>query len=88
MAKLKAAKPARSKKAEAWVKQELKEQKARYKKIEQAMNVELAPQREIWYAEFEQRIQTRGFNTHADIRRKIKPAELYPRPKRKAKVVF
>lgn len=88
MAKLKAAKPARSKKAEVWVKQELKEQKARYKKIEQAMNVELAPQRESWYAEFEERIQTRGFNTHADLRRKIKPAELYPRPKRKAKVVF
>lgn len=88
MAKLKEPKPPRTKKVEAWLKQELKEQKARYTKIEQAMNVELAPQREIWYAEFEERIQTRGFNTHADIRRKIKPEELYPRPKRKAKVVF
>ena len=88
MAKLKVAKPPRTKKAEAWVKQELKEQKNRYKKIEQAMNVDLAPQREIWYAEFEERIQTRGFNTHADLRRKIKPEELYPRPKRKARVVF
>lgn len=88
MPKTKIIKPARAKEVEAWVKQELKEQKARYKKIEHAMNVELAPQREIWYAEFEERIQTRGFNTHADNRRKIKPEELYPRPKRKAKVVF
>ncbi|MBI1761638.1 MAG: hypothetical protein HYR56_09405 [Acidobacteria bacterium] len=88
MAKTKLVKPARSNKAEAWIKQELKEQKARYKKIAQAMNVDLAPQREIWYAEFEARIQTRGFNTHADIRRRIKSEELYPRLKRKAKVVF
>lgn len=88
MGKLKVPKPARSKKVEAWLRQEIKEQKARYKQIEQAMNVALAPQRETWYAEFEARIQTRGFNTHADIRRKIKPEELYPRPRRKAKVVF
>jgi hypothetical protein len=88
MPKAKIVKPRRSRKADVWVKQESKEQKARYKQIEHAMNVELAPQREVWYAEFEQRIQTRGFNTHADNRRKIKPAELYPRPKRKAKVVF
>lgn len=88
MTKSRINKPARSKQAEAWVKQEVKEQKVRYKQIERAINVDLAPQREIWYAEFEERIQTRGFNTHADNRRKIKPEELYPRPKRKAKVVF
>lgn len=82
------AKPPRTKKVEAWIKQELKEQKARYKKIEHEMNVVLAPQREIWYAEFEARIQTRGFNTHADNRKKIKASELYAKPKRKHKVVF
>ena len=81
-------KPPRSKKADAWVKQETKEQVTRYKKIEKTMNLDLAPQRDLWFAEFEQRIQTRGFNLHADIRRKIKPEEIYKKPKRKAKVVF
>ena len=81
-------KPPRSKKAEVWVKAETKEQVTRYKKIEKAMNVELASQRDNWFAEFEQRIQIRGFNVHADIRRKIKPEEIYKKPKRKIKVVF
>ncbi|NOT63805.1 MAG: hypothetical protein HOP19_26620 [Acidobacteria bacterium] len=80
--------PPRSKKAEAWVKQETREQIVRYKKIEKAMNVELASQRDVWFVEFEQRIQKRGFNVHADIRRKIKPEEIYKKPKRKTKVVF
>jgi hypothetical protein len=52
------------------------------------MNVTIAPQREEWFRAFEQRIQTRGFNVHADMTRKIKPEELYPQPKRKFKVVF
>ena len=81
-------KPPRAQKADAWVKQETKEQVARYKKIEKAMNLDLAPQRDTWFAEFEQRIQTRGFNVHADIKRKIKPEEIYKKPKRKTKVVF
>ncbi len=81
-------KPARSKKAEVWIKQEIKEQITRYKKIERAMNIEIAAQRDLWFAEFEQRIQTRGFNLHADIRRKIEPEEIYQKPKRKTKVVF
>ena len=81
-------KPLRTKKTEAWVRQETKEQITRYKKIEKTMNVELAPQRDLWFVEFEQRIQTRGFYVHADIRRKIKPEEIYKKPKRKTKVVF
>ena len=85
---MKIVKPTRSKKAEAWVKTETKEQVARYKKIEKAMNVDLMSQRDIWFTEFEERIQTRGFNAHADIRRKINPTEIYPKPKRKTKVVF
>ncbi len=81
-------KPSRSKKADVWIKQEIKEQIIRYKKIERAMNLEIAAQRDLWFVEFEQRIQTRGFNVHADIRRKIKPEEIYIKPKRKTKVVF
>lgn len=78
----------RSAAVERWLRQEIKEQRARYKRIEKAMNVDLAPQRDDWVAAFLERIQTRGFNVHADIRRKIKPEEIPTRPKRKFKVVF
>lgn len=78
----------RSPAVERWLRQEIKEQKARYKKIAQAINIELDEQREQWFREFEQRIQTTGFNTHADLKRKIKPEEIYPRPKRRRPVVF
>lgn len=73
---------------EKWLREEAKEQKARYKIIEHEMNVTIAPQREEWIRAFEQRIQTRGFNVHADMTRKIKPEEIYPKPKGKSKVVF
>jgi hypothetical protein len=84
----KIARPKRTKAVEKWLREEAKEQKARYKIIEREMNVTIAPQREEWFRAFEQRIQTRGFNVHADMTRKIKPEELYPQPKRKFKVVF
>jgi hypothetical protein len=75
-------------KVEAWLKREAREQQARYKKIAKGMNETLAPQREQWIAEFFERIQTRGFNTHSFHRRQIHPEELPARPKRKLKVVF
>jgi hypothetical protein len=78
----------RSKAVEQWLKTETREQKARYKQIAQAMNVEIAAERDQWVAAFFERIQTRGFNVHADIRRKIKPEEIPAKPKRKFKVVF
>jgi hypothetical protein len=77
----------RSRQVQAWLKQEWKEQQERYKKIVAEMEA-LAPQREQWIEEFYQRIQTRGFNVHADIRRKIKPEEIPSRPKRKRRVVY
>ncbi len=84
----KIARPQRTKAVEKWLQAEIREQKVRYKIIEREMNVTIAPQREEWFRAFEQRIQTRGFNVHADMTRKIKPEEIYPKPKRKSKVVF
>lgn len=81
-------KPPRTAEAQAWLEQEIAEQKKRYAKIEREMNIELADQREQWYREFEERLQTRGFNWHADNLRVIKPEEIYPKPDREHKVVY
>lgn len=81
------AKPKRTQAVKAWLKQELKEQQERYKRIVAQMEA-LTPQREKWFAEFFERIQTRGFNVHWDIRRKIKPEEIPPKPKKKTRVVY
>jgi len=81
-------KPKRSEEVERWLKQEIEEQRQRYEKIAYEMNVKLAEQREQWYREFEQRIQTTGFNWHGDNKRIIKPEEIYPKPEREHKVVY
>jgi hypothetical protein len=78
----------RSREAQAWLKREIAEQKARYRKIEHEMNVTIAKTRERWFDEFLQRIQTRGYNVHFNMLRRIKPEEIPKRPKRKSKVVF
>jgi hypothetical protein len=78
----------RSPAVEKWLQREAKEQNARYKKIEKQMNVTIAPERDGWIAAFLERIQSRGFFIHSDMKRKIKPEEIPTRPKRKFKVVF
>jgi len=78
----------RSAEVEKWLRQEIREQLVRHKKIAKEQNETLAEQHEIWFREFELRIQTRGFNVHADVMRKIKREEIYPRPKRKTRVVY
>ena len=70
-----------------WLKKEKDEQKARYKKIV-AEQEALAPKRDKWVAAFLERIQIRGFNVHADIKRKIPADEIPKKPRRKFKVVF
>ena len=77
----------RSAKVRAWLKKEKADQKLRYKKIVQEMEA-LAPKRDRWIAEFLEIIQNRGFNVHADIRRKIPADEIPKKPRRKHKVVF
>jgi hypothetical protein len=77
----------RSREAERWLKQEVREQKVRYRKIVAEQDA-LAPKREKWIAAFLDRIQTRGFNVHADMLRKIPAEEIPQKPRRKFKVVF
>jgi uncharacterized protein YacL (UPF0231 family) len=81
-------KPKRSKVVQKWLNEEIREQQARYKQIAHEMNIALEPQREQWFREFEQRIMTTGFFVHADVKKVIRPEQLYPRPKRKNKVVY
>jgi hypothetical protein len=81
-------KHARSREAAAWLKKEIAEQKARYRKIEHEMNVAIAKTRERWYEEFLERIQTRGYHVHFNMQRRIKPQEIPKRPKGKSKVVY
>jgi hypothetical protein len=81
------AKPARTKEADAWVKENVAEQKKRYAAIVKEQD-DLAPQREKWVEQFLQIIQTRGFNVTGDTKRVIKPSEIAKKPKGKHQVVF
>jgi uncharacterized protein YPO0396 len=72
----------------AWLKREVSEQNARYQRISRAINEQLAPTRDRWYAEFLERIQARGYSVTYDQLRKITPDELPKKPKRKTRVVY
>ncbi len=72
----------------AWIKSEVDEQLGRYEQIAKEMNIDLEEQREKWYREFEDRIQTTGFNVHADMKKIIKPEEIYAKPDGEHKVVY
>jgi hypothetical protein len=52
------------------------------------MNEVLARQRDKWFDEFLERIQTRGYHVHFNMMRKIKPEEIPQKPKRKTRVVY
>jgi hypothetical protein len=71
---------------EAWIKREVLAQERIYRGIVREMNA-LNDRRIKWVKEFYQRLQTRGFSVHAGIRRKIRPEEIPPVPK-KIRVVF
>ena len=77
----------RSREVEAWIRNELSEQKKRYATIVAAQEA-LSPKRDKWVAEFLERIQTRGTHVHFDQMRKVRPEEIPVKPKRKFKVVF
>jgi hypothetical protein len=72
----------------AWLKREIAEQKKRYGEISRRINVDLAPTRERWYAEFIERIQNRGYSVTYDQLRKIGPDEVPKKPRRKSPVVY
>jgi hypothetical protein len=67
-------KPARKADAQAWMKENVAEQKKRYAAIVKEQE-ELGPEREKWVAGFLKIIQTKGFNVTGDTRRIIKPGE-------------
>lgn len=77
----------RSRAVQQWLKKEKDEQKTRYKKIA-AEQEALSPKRDRWVDDFLHRIQTRGFNVHSDMLRKIDAKEIPKKPRRKFKVVF
>jgi hypothetical protein len=78
----------RSAEEEAWLKEEIVEQEARFAKIEQAME-DLKPQRAKWYREFFDRITSIGFNTDGDMKSVIPRDQLPVQPKgREDKVVW
>ena len=76
----------RGEEVERWIRLEVQEQERQYRKIVKAMDA-LNTRRMAWVKEFYERIQTRGFSVHAGIRRKIRPEEIPPLPK-KIRVVF
>jgi hypothetical protein len=80
-------KPKRSKAVQAWVDENVAEQKKRYRAIVKEME-ELWPKRKKWYREFFGHLQTTGFNVNGDMKRIIKKNELPKEPRRKHKVVF
>lgn len=77
----------RSAEASKWLAEEIAEQQARYEKIAADMEA-INEQREQWYAEFLERIQTVGFNEDGDRRVPIKSDDIPVRPDGPHKVVY
>ena len=77
----------KSAQVQAWIKEETAEQQARYQSIVKEMEA-ISEQREVWYQEFLQRIQTMGFNVDGDDRVKISPDDIPIRPDGHHKVVY
>ncbi|MCC5793501.1 MAG: hypothetical protein JJT85_02055 [Chromatiales bacterium] len=80
-------KPARAKDAQAWLTENIAEQKKRFQAIVKEME-ELGPEREKWVEEFLHIVQTRGFNADGDRRVIIKPEQIAKKPKGPHKVIF
>ena len=76
----------RPEEVERWILREVQMQERIYRGIVREMNA-LNDRRIKWVKEFYQRIQTRGYSVHAGLRRKVRPEEIPPVPKR-IRVVF
>ena len=81
-----AARSERPEEVERWIRREVAAQERIYRGIVREMNA-LNDRRIKWVKEFYQRLQTRGFSVHAGIRRKVRPEEIPPVPRR-IRVVF
>ena len=71
-----------SKAVKSWIKNELKQQTTRFKKILQHMD-DIAPKRDKWIADFLETITTRGTNIDGDLRNVIAKENLPKKPRRK-----
>jgi hypothetical protein len=80
-------KPARKADAQAWLRENVAEQKKRYAAIVKEMNG-IGAQREKWYADFLKIVSTKGFNVNGDMRVVIPSKSLPKKPKARSKVVF
>lgn len=74
-------KPPMTPEAKAWMERETASQEDRYKAIVDEQDA-LIPEREKWYAEFLEIVQTRGFNMTGDQRRVISKEEIAEKPDR------
>lgn len=81
-------KPPRDAAAEAWLDENVAEQKKRHAAIMKEINEDLAPQRARWYEEFLVIIQRKGFNANGDQRVVIRPADVPRKPKRPDRAVY
>jgi hypothetical protein len=70
-----------------WLRREILDQERRYRRIVREMDA-LEARRRRWILEFYRRIQTTGFNVHADVKRVIPPGEVPPLPGKRIRVVF
>jgi hypothetical protein len=80
-------KPARKPDAQAWLKENLAEQKKRYAAIVKEMDG-IEKDREKWYAEFLRIVSTKGWNVNGDQRAVVAVKDLPKKPKGRSKVVF
>jgi hypothetical protein len=80
-------KPARKADAQAWLKDNVAEQKKRYAAIVKEMD-ELEDDRQQWYAEFLKIVSTKGWNVNGDQRMVVASKDLPKRPKGRSRVVF
>ena len=74
-------KPPRDAETEAWFNEEVAAQETRYASIVKEIDA-MTPQREKWYEEFLEIIQTKGFNWDGDNRVPIKKEDIPTKPDR------
>ena len=79
--------PPRKANAQAWLKENVADQKKRYAAIVKEMDG-LEKDREKWYAEFLRIVSTKGWNVNGDQRMVVAVKDLPKKPRGRSKVVF
>lgn len=74
-------KPPQTEEVKAWLKEEIGAQDVRYQAIVEEIDA-LQDQRDGWYADFLQIIQTKGVNVNGDLRRIVGKEEIPEKPDR------